>query len=78
MEESIYPYLVNCTTTANETWIIGKGGQGITVNSFYANALLPNLSPCDAVLVPEAPVEVLENLGELLHTGRLSFIVLCR
>ena len=37
--------------------------------SIYASALLPNLGPGNCVIVPQAPVEVLEQLGELLHTG---------
>ena len=39
--------------------------------SIYAPALLPNLGPGNCVIVPQAPVEVLEQLGELLHTAHV-------
>ena len=72
-EKSIYPYLLNWTNNTNEMWIMGAGGQGVTINSFYATALL-RFSPTDCVIAPEASGEVLESLGELLHTGRFSIV----
>lgn len=70
-EESIYPYLLHSTTASNEMWVIGEGGQGVTINSFFAASLL-GFPPTDCVIVPEAPGPVLESLGELLHTGRFN------
>ena len=54
-------------------WVIGESGQGMTINSFYASTIL-NLDSIDCVLFPEAPADVLESLGELLHTGRLELL----
>ena len=54
-------------------WIIGAGGQAVTINSFFATAIL-RFSPIDCVIAPEASGEVLESLGELLHTGRFSIV----
>ena len=50
---------------------MGAGGQYVTINSFYAKTIL-NLDSIDCVLVPDASADVLESLGELLHTGRFE------
>ena len=69
-KEIIYPHLLRGPTGNNdEMWFIGANGRGIPFYSIYASALLPNLGPGNCVIVPQAPVEVLEHLGELLHTG---------
>ena len=70
-EKSIYPYLLHSTNKSNEMWIIGEGGQGVTINSFFAASVL-GFPPTDCVIVPEATGPVLESLGELLHTGRFN------
>ena len=55
----------------SDLWIIGSGGEAVTINAFYATNIL-HLAPFDCVLVPDVDGDVLENLGELLYTGRFS------
>ena len=68
LKRSIYPYLMH-GTGCSDVWIIGKGGEGVTINAFYATYIL-DLAPFDCVLVPDVEGRHLENLGELLYTGR--------
>ena len=69
-KESFYPYLERGPTVENDTmWFIGRGGRGIPFFKFFACSLFCNLGRDNCVIVPEAPVEVLQQLGELIHTG---------
>lgn len=72
-ERHLYPYLLGCTNSSADMWVIGESGQGMSINSFYAKTIL-NLDSIDCVLVPDAPGDVLECLGELLHTGRFVLL----
>ena len=73
LQRSIFPYLLH-GTGGSDLWIVGKGGEGVTINAFFATHIL-NLAPFDCVLVPDVEGHLLENLGELLHTGRFSILV---
>ena len=73
LEKYVYPYLMY-GNSGSDLWIIGKGGAGVTINAFYATYIL-NFAPFDCVLVPDVDGHVLENLGELLYTGRLSIFL---
>ena len=67
---SFYPYLARGPIAENDAmWFVGKDGKGIPFFKFYVCSLLRNLGQDNSVIVPDAPVEVLENLGELIHTG---------
>ena len=69
-KESFYPYLERGPMVQNDTmWFIGKDGRGIPIYKFYACSLFCNLGRDNCVILPEAPVEILEQLGELIHTG---------
>ena len=68
LRRNIYPYLVH-GTHGSDMWIIGRDGAGVTINFFYAKHIL-NFAPFDCVLVPDVDGNVLENLGQLLYTGR--------
>ena len=69
-KESIYPYLERGPVVENDTmWLIGKDGRGIPLYKFFACSLFCNLGRDNCVILPEAPVEILEQLGELIHTG---------
>ena len=72
LKRSIYPYLMH-GTGGSDIWIIGKGGEGITINAFYATHIL-HLAPFDCVLLPDVDGDVIESLGELLYTGRFSIL----
>ena len=69
-EESFLPYLERGPIVENDAmWFVGKDGKGFPVFKFYVCSLLQNLDRDNSVIVPDAPLEVLEQLGELLHTG---------
>ena len=72
-ERYLYPYFRSCTNTSADMWVLGESGLGMSINSFYARTIL-NLDSIDCVLIPDAPGDVLECLGELLHTGRFVLL----
>ena len=69
-EKRIYPYLLNPLSPRDELWLMGQGGDCVTVHSELASTLLKLVLPTSSILVPEAPVAVLSELAQLLHTGR--------
>ena len=38
-KQCINPYLMNCTTGANEMWIVGKGGANCLSNPAHSNRI---------------------------------------
>ena len=69
-ERRIFPYLLNPLTARDELWLMGRDGYYVTVHSELASTLLQFVLPTSSVLVPDAPIEVLSELAQLLHTGR--------
>ena len=67
----ILPYLLRGSSKLGQVVMIGSGGQGVSFDAFYTRALLPQIAPSnDFLIVPEAPMSVLQQFGELIHTGR--------
>ena len=75
----ILPFLLRGSSKLSQVVMIGRGGKGVTFDAFYTRALLPQVDPSnDCLIVPEAPIEVLQQFGELIHTGRWEcFIGFC-
>ena len=85
-EKVILPYLLHGTPESDNMKLIGKGRQYVTIDSLYASALLRpsplspsstlpkeevlEVAPYSCLIVPEASIEVMSHLGQLLHTGR--------
>ena len=69
-EKRIYPYLLSPLAPRDELWLMGKDRNYVTVHFELASTLLQYVLPTSSVLVPDAPVEVLSELAQLLHTGR--------
>ena len=69
-EKRIYPYLLKPLAPRDELWLMGKDRNYVTVHFELASTLLQYVLPTSSVLVPDAPVEVLSELAQLLHTGR--------
>ena len=69
-ERRIYPYLLNTLAPRDELWLMGRDGEYVTVHSELASTLLEFVLPTSSVLVPDAPIDVLTELAQLLHTGR--------
>ena len=69
-ERRIYPYLLNPLAPRDELWLMGRDGEYVTVHSELASTLLEFVLPTSSVLVPDAPIDVLTELAQLLHTGR--------
>ena len=76
------PYLMEAQNKKDELWLIGQGNQSLVLNSVFGSALLQTVAragscePSNCILIPDAPLEVLQHLCQLLHTGRL-LILLC-
>lgn len=79
------PYLMETQYKKDELWLTGKGNQSLVLNSVFGSALLQTVAkagtgssydPSNCILVPDAPLEVLQQFCQLLHTGRL-LIFLC-
>ena len=69
-EKRIYPHLLHPLAPRDELWLMGRDGEYVTVHSELASTLLQFVLPTSSVLVPDAPIEVLSELAQLLHTGR--------
>ena len=69
-ERRIFPYLLNPLTARDELWLMGRDGDYVTVHYELASTLLQLVLPTSSVLVPDAPIVVLSELAQLLHTGR--------
>lgn len=78
------PYLMQAQPKKDELWLIGRGNQSLVLNSVFGSALLKTVAgagmgscdPSNCILIPDAPLEVLQHFCQLLHTGRL-LIFLC-
>ena len=69
-EKRIYPYLLHPPATRDELWLMGRDGDYVTVHYELASTLLQLVLPTSSVLVPDASIDVLGELAQLLHTGR--------
>ena len=69
-EKRVYPYLLNPLAPRDELWLMGRDGEYVTVHYELASTLLHFVLPTSSVLVPDAPIDVLSELAQLLHTGR--------
>ena len=69
-ERRIFPYLLNPLTARDELWLMGRDGYYGTIHSELDSTLLQFVLPTSSVLVPDAPIEVLSELAQFLHTGR--------
>lgn len=52
--------------------LVGEGGDYVTINTVYAYALLrvDKDRAFDCLIVPDAPMQVMVALCQLLHKGR--------
>ena len=69
-ENRIFPYLLKPLAARDELWLMGRDGDYVTVHYELASTLLQLVLPTSSVLVPDAPIVVLSELAQLLHTGR--------
>ena len=69
-ENRIFPYLLKPLAARDELWLMGRDGDYVTVHYELASTLLQLVLPTSSVLVPDAPIEVMSELAQLLHTGR--------
>ena len=69
-EKRVLPYLNRRQAAQDELWVIGEGGQYVTLNCQLAEALLDRVGPTSSILVPDAPFSALIQFAMLLHTGR--------
>ena len=69
-EQRVLPYLHDPVTSQDEMWLMGLNGESISVHRQLASTLLDRVLDTSSVVVPDAPMAVLYQLAELLHTGR--------
>ena len=69
-ENRIFPYLLKPLAARDELWLMGRDGDYVTVHYELASTLLQLVLPTSSVLVPDASIDVLGELAQLLHTGR--------
>ena len=69
-DEVLLPYLLGGGNMLGQVSIVGRQQKGVTIDAFFAWALLQVAPSNDTVIVPEAPIRVLQQFGELIHTGR--------
>ena len=71
-ENLILPYLLHSTPKSDLMKLVGEGGDYVTINTVYAFALLRMEEDrvFDCLIVPDAPMEVMVALCQLLHKGR--------
>ena len=75
----ILPYLFDVKSKTDELWLIGQGSQSLVFHSVFASALLETVAgagsydPSNCIIVPDAPLEALQDFCQLLHTGRSEF-----
>ena len=69
-ETRILPYLQQPLVPPNEMWLMGKDGEYITVHRQLASTLLDIVLDTSSLTVPDAPIAALQELAQLLHTGR--------
>ena len=71
LDQNILPYLHGHRGSQGKVAFVGHEGKGFNFGSFYVSTLLQHVDPLtDAVIVPEAPIRVLQHFGQMLHTGR--------
>ena len=70
-EKLILPYLYGAPKS-DAMKLVGEGGDYVTINTVYAFALLRMEEDrvFDCLIVPDAPMEVMVALCQLLHKGR--------
>ena len=75
-ERFMLPYLMDIKCKTDELWLIGKDSKALVIHSGFASTILKTVAgagscvPSNCILVPEAPLEVLQHFSQLLHTGR--------
>ena len=69
-DKRILPYLQKPLTPPDELWLMGQDGEYITVHPQLASTLLKLVLETSSVIVPEAPIVVMQELAQLLHLGR--------
>ena len=78
-ERYIVPYLMDVRCKTDELWLIGQDSQSLVFHSVLASALLETVAgagsydPSNCIIVPDAPLHVLQAFCQLLHTGRSEF-----
>ena len=73
-EQRVLPYLHNPVTSQDEMWLMGLNGECISVHRQLASTLLDRVLDTSSVVVPDAPMAVLHQLAQLLHTGRYDYL----
>ena len=75
-ERFMLPYLMDIKCKTDELWLIGKDSKALVIHSGFASTILKTVAGAgscvhsNCILVPEAPLEVLQHFSQLLHTGR--------
>ena len=75
-ERFMLPYLMDIKCKTDELWLIGKDSKALVIHSGFASTILKTVAgagscvPSNCIIVPEAPLEVLQHFSQLLHTGR--------
>ena len=71
-ENLILPHLPHSSPKSDVMKLVGEGGDYVTINTVYAYALLrmDKDRAFDCLIVPDAPMQVMVALCQLLHKGR--------